>query len=197
MKTLSMQYDLLDCRERGQLPQGVELLDMRRFDDERGFFAELFNASRYADDCSGSLPDFVQDNVSLSVKKGVLRGLHFQHAPCGQAKFISILQGSVYDVIVDLRASSQTRGQAFGVELSDKNKRQLFVPVGFAHGFMTLEENTLVHYKTSSPYSATHDAGILYNDSQLGIQWPLNEALTLSDKDIALPKYDAKTHYFD
>jgi dTDP-4-dehydrorhamnose 3,5-epimerase len=172
---------------------GVLLLDGVRFQDDRGFFAELYNQARMP----AELPPFVQDNASLSLEKGVLRGLHFQKAPYAQGKFVTVLQGSIWDVLVDLRNASATFGKAYGVELSAENKHQLYIPEGFAHGFVTLEANTLVHYKTTAPYTPSHDSGIRWNDPTLAIDWHLDgNSPILSPKDEILPFFDSQATYF-
>lgn len=131
---------------------------------------------------SGIKLDFVQDNESLSVQKGTLRGLHYQLPPYEQAKLVRVVQGAIYDVAVDIRRQSATFGQWFAVELSAQNKKQLLIPRGFAHGFVTLEPNTLVQYKVDHYYAAEADRGIIWNDPQIGITWP-EGPYTLSAKD--------------
>lgn len=174
-------------------PEGILILETRRFDDPRGFFAEVYNQSRMPE----ALPVFVQDNVSLSLHRHVLRGLHFQDPPFAQGKFLTVLQGSIWDVMVDLRNDSPTFGQAYGVELSASNKQQLYIPEGFAHGFLTQEDGTMVHYKTTAPYSAAHDRGLRWNDPALGIEWGLEgQTPILSAKDETLPFFNTSTVYF-
>jgi dTDP-4-dehydrorhamnose 3,5-epimerase len=172
---------------------GVLRVEGLRFQDDRGFFTELYNQARMP----AALPTFVQDNASLSREKGVLRGLHFQKAPYVQGKFVTVLQGSIWDVLLDLRNDSSTFGKAYGIEISAQNKRQIYIPEGFAHGFVTLEANTLVHYKTTAPYSPSHDSGIRWNDPTLAIDWQLDgNSPILSPKDEALPFFDATASYF-
>lgn len=160
----------------------VKILTPKKFGDSRGFFMELYNKSRL------DSPIFVQDNLSLSRPRGVVRALHFQKPPFAQDKLVMVLQGAILDVAVDIRRGSPTFGQHVSVELSAENCRQLLVPVGFAHGFCTLTADTMVLYKVSSPYAPQADAGIFWNDPALGIAWPVStdEAL-LSDKDLLLP----------
>lgn len=148
--------------------------------DHRGFFMESYNDSLFKQ--HGITYNFIQDNQSLSVEAGVLRGLHYQLNPKAQTKLIRVLTGAVYDVIVDIRKSSPTFGQWVGVILSEHNHRQLLVPKGFAHGFCTLVPNTQVLYKVDEYYSPENDRGILWNDPALGIDWPMSNP-TLSDKD--------------
>ena len=161
-------------------------LTPRRFDDSRGWFAETFNARRF----SSLVPHltFVQDNQSLSKRPGTIRGLHFQTPPHAQAKLVSCTQGAIFDVAVDIRNGSPTYGHYVFCELSAKNGRQLFIPAGFAHGLMTLEPDTQVVYKVSDYYAPECDAGLRWNDADIGIAWPLavGEA-ALSAKDEVLP----------
>ena len=165
----------------------VELIELtpRRFGDERGFFSEVWNHARFAE--AGIPTQFVQDNVSLSRTKGVLRGLHFQMPPAAQAKLVRVSRGSIFDVGLDIRRSSPTFGRWAGVVLSAEKWNQLYVPEGFAHGFVTLEDDTEVTYKVSAAYSPEHDRSIRFDDPTIGIDWPLDGEPTLSDKDAAAP----------
>ncbi|HEX8824025.1 MAG TPA: dTDP-4-dehydrorhamnose 3,5-epimerase [Archangium sp.] len=165
-----------------ELP-GVLLLEPKRFGDDRGFFMELFHAKRYAD--AGLPGPFVQDNFSRSAK-GILRGLHFQQ-PQAQGKLVQVFAGAVYDVAVDIRRGSPTFGKWVGVELSADNRRQLWVPAGFAHGFCVLSESADFHYKCTDFYSPATEHGIAWNDPDLGIPWPVKSPL-LSPKDSAAPR---------
>lgn len=160
--------------------KGALLITPDVFGDHRGFFLESYNKERF--DRFGITYDFVQDNHSLSVETGVLRGLHYQLSPKAQTKLIRVLSGAIYDVIVDIRRDSETFGKWQGFILSEVNKRQLLVPKGFAHGFCTLVPNTQVFYKVDEYYSPEHDRGILWNDPALNIDWP-TDAPVLSDKD--------------
>jgi dTDP-4-dehydrorhamnose 3,5-epimerase len=164
------------------LPE-VILLEPKRFGDDRGFFMEMFHAKRYAD--LGISGPFVQDNFSRSAK-GILRGLHFQE-PNAQGKLVQVLTGAVYDVAVDIRRGSPTFGRWVGVELSADNRRQLWVPAGFAHGFCVLSESADFHYKCTDFYSPGSEHGIAWNDPDLGIPWPVTSPL-LSAKDSAAPR---------
>ena len=166
---------------------GVVELRPKRFADERGFFSEVWSRDALAN--AGMATDFVQDNHSLSRSAGVIRGLHYQLAPAEQHKLVRVTRGRVFDVAVDIRRSSSTFGRWVGVELSAQAWNQLLVPAGFAHGFLTLEPDTEVQYKVSSPYSPAHDRAILWNDPEIGIDWPL-EGLTpvLSERDAAAPR---------
>lgn len=167
------------------LPE-VLIVEPKVFGDQRGFFVELFSARRYAD--AGMRDAFVQDNISRS-KRGVLRGLHFQH-PHDQAKLVWVLEGEVYDVVVDIRVGSPTFGQWCGTYLSAENKRQLYIPQGFAHGFMVTSESALFTYKCSDYYHPESERSILWNDPRIGIQWPVGD-VELSAKDKAAQALDA------
>ncbi|OGT69200.1 MAG: dTDP-4-dehydrorhamnose 3,5-epimerase [Gammaproteobacteria bacterium RIFCSPLOWO2_02_FULL_42_9] len=163
----------------------VFVIEPEVYKDHRGSFYEFYNKelfSRY-----GITAAFVQDNCSIS-SKGILRGLHFQVAPKAQAKLVYVVKGKVFDVAVDLRKDSRTFGQHVAVTLSAENKKVLYIPVGFAHGFCVLEEGTEFCYKVSQVYSPQHERGIVWNDPALHIQWPgLGEDYILSDRDRALP----------
>jgi len=148
--------------------------------DHRGFFMESYNEDAF--NSLGVMNKFVQDNHSLSIEPGVLRGLHYQLNPKAQTKLVRVLSGAIYDVIVDLRWESPTFGQWEAVVLTEYNKHQLLVPKGFAHGFCTLVPNTQVLYKVDEYYSPEHDRGILWNDPDLNIDWPTSHPI-LSDKD--------------
>jgi dTDP-4-dehydrorhamnose 3,5-epimerase len=165
-----------------ELP-GVLLLEPKRFGDDRGFFMELFHEKRYAE--AGIPGPFVQDNFSRSAR-GILRGLHFQQ-PQAQGKLVQVFAGAVYDVAVDIRRGSPTFGRWVGVELSADNRRQLWVPPGFAHGFCVLSESADFHYKCTDFYSPTSEHGIAWNDPDLGIPWPVKSPL-LSPKDSVAPR---------
>ena len=164
----------------------VKILKPKRLGDQRGFFSEVYNKRTLAE--AGIALEFVQDNHSLSGKSGTVRGLHFQTAPFAQDKLVRVTRGSILDVAVDLRRSSPTFGRHVAVELSAENWLQLLVPIGFAHGFCTLEDDTEVIYKVTSYYSATHDKGVAWDDDELGIAWPVaRPEATLSEKDMQLP----------
>lgn len=165
----------------------VKLVTPRRHGDSRGWFSETYNRRALAE--QGIEVAFVQDNQSYSREAGVLRGLHFQLPPFAQAKLVRVLRGRVLDVAVDLRRRSPTFGRHVAVELSAEDGVQLFIPVGFAHGFLTLEAETEVFYKVSAHYAPEHDSGIRYDDPEIGISWPLPEGREpiLSPKDAALP----------
>ncbi|WP_066297114.1 dTDP-4-dehydrorhamnose 3,5-epimerase [Bacillus sp. FJAT-29937] len=160
------------------------LLEPKVFDDHRGFFLESYNERVFEN--LGITYSFIQDNHSLSVEAGTLRGLHYQLEPYAQTKLVRAVRGAIYDVIVDIRKESPTYGQWQGFILTEENKRQLLVPKGFAHGFCTLVKNTEVIYKVDNYYSAEHDRGIQWNDPYLNIDWPVREPI-LSDKDSRHP----------
>lgn len=163
----------------------VILFEPKVFGDARGFFFESFNAKAFRD-ASGLALDFVQDNHSRS-RKGVLRGLHYQLAPCAQGKLVRVTHGTVFDVAVDIRRSSPTFGQWVGAELTGTNHHQLWVPPGFAHGFVVLSEEADFLYKTTNFYAAAHERSIIWNDPRIGIEWPLSGEPTLSAKDAIAP----------
>jgi dTDP-4-dehydrorhamnose 3,5-epimerase len=160
----------------------VRIIEAARFDDERGWFAELWNARRYAQ--AGLDVSFVQDNVSYS-RKGVLRGLHFQ-SPVVQAKLVCVLAGAVFDVVVDVRVGSPTFGRWFGSELTGENRRQLYIPEGCAHGFLVLSDEAYVHYDCTAAYDAASDRALRWNDADVAVEWPLPPAI-VSSKDSAAP----------
>lgn len=168
------------------LPDVLEIRP-RRLGDSRGWFAETYNRRTLAE--VGIDLEFVQDNRSLSVFAGTIRGLHFQKPPHAQDKLVTVLSGAVWDVAVDLRAESQTFGRHVGIELSAEIGNQVLIPKGFAHGFVTLRPQTEVLYKVTDFYSREHDAAVRWNDPTLGIEWPLNgmEPL-LSEKDREAPR---------
>ena len=157
---------------------GVLIVEPDVFGDSRGFFMESWNQRRYGE--QGVPTEFVQDNLSRS-GKGILRGLHFQN-PNPQGKLVSVLDGEVYDVAVDLRRESKTFGKWWGTTLSSVDKRQLYLPPGFAHGFCVLSESCLFHYKCTGYYDPKSEITLLWNDPEIGIQWPI-EAPVLSEKD--------------
>ncbi|QNK76820.1 dTDP-4-dehydrorhamnose 3,5-epimerase [Winogradskyella sp. PAMC22761] len=172
--------------------EGCYILQPNIFKDKRGYFIESFNQKTF-NSLLGLDVNFVQDNESKS-SKGVLRGLHYQLGEHGQAKLVRVVKGAVLDVAVDVREGSKTFGQHVAVELTEENKTQLFVPRGFAHGFIVLEDETIFSYKCDNYYNKASEAGLIYNDEDLNIDWKLPSTdFILSDKDIILPKLkDAK-----
>jgi dTDP-4-dehydrorhamnose 3,5-epimerase len=166
--------------------EGCFILEPKVINDGRGYFYESYNKNSFKN-VTGLDIDFVQDNQSFS-SKGVLRGLHYQIGEAAQAKLVRVIHGAVLDVAVDLRKDSPTFGKHVAVALSAENKRQLFVPRGFAHGFVVLTETAEFAYKCDNFYSKEHERGVIYNDSQLAIDWKFNQTeLIVSDKDIVLP----------
>jgi dTDP-4-dehydrorhamnose 3,5-epimerase len=159
----------------------VVLIEPKVFGDERGYFFESFNQTAF-NQTIGYEVQFVQDNHSKS-QKGVLRGLHYQLPPKAQGKLVRVIQGEVFDVAVDIRKDSPTFGQWVGVILSAENKRQLWIPAGFAHGFITLSETAELLYKTTDYYAPEYERCIAWNDPEIGINWPLDQTPVLSDKD--------------
>lgn len=173
----------------------VLIIEPKVFGDARGFFYESFN-QRAFNEATGTDHQFVQDNHSRS-SKGVLRGLHYQLPPKAQGKLVRVVRGAVFDVAVDIRKSSPTFGRWVGVELTEENHKQLWIPPGFAHGFFTLSDTADFLYKTTDYYSSIHEASIRWDSFELSIQWPLNYILpTLSGKDAQSP-YFQDAPYFD
>ena len=166
---------------------GPLLVHTRRFEDARGFFCETYNARAFAE--AGIPSVFVQDNHSLSREKGTVRGLHFQRPPHAQEKLIRVAKGRILDVAVDIRKGSSTYGKHVAMELNDSDGRQLYVPVGFAHGFCTLVPDTEVIYKVTTPWNRAAERGVIWDDPALAVLWPIppREAI-LSDKDRVLPR---------
>jgi dTDP-4-dehydrorhamnose 3,5-epimerase len=174
----------------------VKLVKPDKFGDHRGFFSEVYNKGDLAK--IGVAIDFVQDNHSLSGDKGTVRGLHYQAPPFAQDKLVRVVRGAIFDVAVDLRRGSPTYGEHVSAVLSASEWTQILVPVGFAHGFMTLEPDTEVIYKVSNYYAPEHDYGVLWNDPQLRIEWPLPEGdAILSDKDRNQPRFSELVSPFD
>ena len=161
----------------------VLILEPKSFGDARGFFMETWQQERY--EAIGIKEKFVQDNLSFS-SRGVLRGLHYQN-PNAQGKLVSVVQGEVFDVAVDIRVGSPTLGQWVGVNLSGENHRQLWVPPGFAHGFCVLSDTAYFTYKCTDVYTPSAEGGIMWNDPDIGIEWPIEDAL-LSEKDKVYPR---------
>lgn len=174
----------------------VRVLTPKRFGDARGFFSETYNKKRLSE--AGIELEFVQDNHSLSAERGVVRGLHFQRPPFAQDKLLRVTRGRIFDVAVDLRRTSPTYGKHVAFELSADEWNQVFVPIGFAHGFCTLAPNTEVIYKVTNYYAPEYDAGVLWNDPALGIAWPISkEEAQLSEKDRRQPRFAELESPFD
>lgn len=174
----------------------VRILIPKRFFDARGMFSETYNKKRWSE--AGISQEFVQDNYSFSKDQGVVRGLHFQVPPFAQAKLVRVIHGSIFDVAVDLRRSSPTFGKWVKVVLNAEDWKSLYIPVGFAHGLCTLEPCTEVQYKVTNLYSIDHERGVLWNDPQIGIDWPISfDQAKLSDKDWKYPPLMDLVDLFD
>lgn len=173
----------------------VVIVDPDRFTDDRGWFEERFASSDYDD--AGLPTSFVQDNLSWSRRRGTLRGLHYQLNPYAQGKLVSCPKGAIYDVAVDLRRGSPTYGEWTGVEVTRMNGRAVWVPPGFAHGILTLDDDTYVYYKCTEEYVPDADRAIVYDDPSLGIDWPQGEyGYFVSEKDASAPTLqDAENNY--
>ena len=168
------------------LPE-ILILATRWHEDERGSFSEVYQQPRFNE--AGIRVAFMQDNHAVSKKRGTVRGLHFQRAPAAQSKLVRVVRGAVFDVAVDIRPDSPHFGRWAGLELSAENRLQLFVPAGFAHGYLTLTDDSEVLYKVDEPYAPQHEGGILWNDPALGIAWPdLQGDPLIAPRDAALPK---------
>ncbi|MEP7453281.1 dTDP-4-dehydrorhamnose 3,5-epimerase [Phyllobacterium sp. SB3] len=166
--------------------EGVLEILPRKLGDDRGFFSETWNAESFGN--AGINLQFVQDNHSLSVNKGVLRGLHYQLPPRAQDKLVRVIRGAILDVVVDIRKSSPTFRQWLSLEVSAARWNQILVPKGFAHGFVTLEDNTEVVYKVTDYYSAAHDRSLRFDDAAIGVDWQVDVSkVQLSDKDRSAP----------
>jgi dTDP-4-dehydrorhamnose 3,5-epimerase len=167
--------------------EGLIIIQPRVFPDDRGFFFESFKASEY--EKNGIPGHFVQDNHSKS-SQGVLRGLHFQNPPLAQGKLVRVIRGAVWDVAVDLRPQSPTRGKWLGLELSESNRTMFYIPPGFAHGFLTLQDDTEFLYKCTAEYNKASEGGIRWNDPDLAISWPqMASEYLVSDKDQVLGRF--------
>jgi dTDP-4-dehydrorhamnose 3,5-epimerase len=174
----------------------VKILTPRRFGDARGYFCETWSRAHAA--AAGIEVSFVQDNESLSVRPGTLRGLHYQAPPFAQAKLVRVARGAIRDVAVDARRGSPSYGRWVAEEISAENGAQMLIPRGYLHGFVTLTADTLVIYKVDNPYDAASDGGVLWNDTELGIDWGgASEDLTLSDKDRRAPAFRDWTSPFE
>ncbi|MEH7454261.1 dTDP-4-dehydrorhamnose 3,5-epimerase [Gottfriedia acidiceleris] len=173
---------------------GVKIIEPKVFGDHRGWFMETYSAAIFKE--TGIDIKFVQDNQSFSAAKGTLRGLHYQLNPKAQTKLVRCTKGSIFDVAVDIRKGSPTFGKWFGIELSADNKKQLLIPKGFAHGFMTLTDDVEVQYKVDELYAPECDRGIIWNDPVIGIKWPINIKPVLSTKDEKAPRLEETENNF-
>lgn len=175
--------------------QGLLEVMPRKIEDERGYFSEIFRADVFAQRVPGV--EFVQDNQSLSVRPGTIRGLHFQSPTAAQGKLVRCLSGKMLDVAVDLRVDSPTFGRWLSVVLTPEDNNQLWVPVGFGHGFCTLQPNTIISYRVTNYYSAEHDKGLAWDDPDIAVNWPdVADANTLSAKDRRQPRLTELPSYF-
>jgi dTDP-4-dehydrorhamnose 3,5-epimerase len=172
--------------------EGLKVITPKVFRDDRGYFFESFNAEIWAKE--GLPSEFVQDNQSLS-SKGILRGLHFQEEPFAQGKLVRVIKGSVLDVAVDIRKDSPTYGKHFAIELNEDNLIMFWIPTGFAHGFLTLKDDTIFSYKCTSVYNKESEGGLAWDDPQLNIDWGIDNPI-LSDKDKVNPTLDNFTSPF-
>jgi len=167
---------------------GAYVIDPERREDDRGFFARIYCAREFSE--LGLSTDLAQCNIAYNLTSGILRGMHFQKAPHQEVKLVRCTMGSVFDAIVDVRPESPTYRQWFGVELSAQNRRQLYVPKGFAHGYLTLEDNSELTYQVSEFYTPEAEAGLRWNDPAVGIEWPAIEIQDISEKDGRWPLLD-------
>ncbi|MCZ7865664.1 dTDP-4-dehydrorhamnose 3,5-epimerase [Agrobacterium salinitolerans] len=179
--------------------EAFSILDLKKIKptrngDERGYFSEVFKLEWFRANIADV--EFVQDNESMSAQAGTVRGLHFQTEPFAQGKLVRCVRGCLLDVAVDIRTGSPTFGQWAAVELSPENGEQLWVPPGFAHGFMTLADDTVISYKVTAPYSAASDRGVKWDDPAIGINWPELDGIVLSDKDAKQPLLSDLPEYF-
>lgn len=174
--------------------EDVLVIEQTVFGDNRGWFMETYSEAKFLE--AGLNLNFVQDNQSFSAAKGTLRGLHYQLNPKAQTKLVRCTKGAIFDVAVDIRKNSPSFGAWFGIELNEENKKQLLVPKGFAHAFLTLTDNVEVQYKVDELYSPENDRGIIWNDSEIGIEWPNDLTPILSKKDQqAPPLKDAENNF--
>ena len=170
---------------------GAYTIELEKRGDERGFFARFFCTDEFSE--QGLCSSFAQINNSLTGNKGTLRGMHYQMMPSAEVKVVRCISGSLYDVILDLRPDSPTFGQWFGETLSAENRRMMYCPKGFAHGFITLEENTEAFYLVSDPYAPDLERGMRFNDPRFNIEWPI-DPVEISDKDNTWPDFDPEWH---
>jgi dTDP-4-dehydrorhamnose 3,5-epimerase len=174
--------------------EGVLIVEPDIFGDHRGWFMETYTESKFHE--QGLQLKFVQDNQSFSATKGTLRGLHYQINPKAQTKLVRCTKGAIFDVAVDIRKGSPSYGKWFGIELTADNKKQLLIPKGFAHGFMTLTDSVEVQYKCDEQYSSECDGGILWNDPEIGVEWPMHIQPVLSAKDEKALSLKDSSHNF-
>ena len=193
MGTRVLDHGIGNMKATGTRLDGVLIVEPALFNDSRGWFMETYSIPRMAE--IGIDVVFVQDNHSYSSVKNVIRGLHFQNGPMGQSKLVRCSHGSILDVAVDIRKGSPTYLEWVKIELSSENKKQLFIPQGFAHGFVTLEDETEVQYKVDNVYSKEHDRSIRYDDPEIGIDWGVGKPI-ISDKDAKAPSVSESDNNF-
>ena len=172
---------------------GAYIIELEKIGDERGFFSRLYCSNEFS--MFNLKNNFVQVNNSLSKNKGTLRGIHYQMSPMAETKLVRCIQGSLFDVIIDLRKDSVTYKKWFGAKLSSDNRKMMYVPEGFGHGFLTLEDSTEVIYFVSESVSPEHEKTLLWNDKEIGIKWPIKPRV-ISDKDKNNPNFDESFHIF-
>jgi len=170
--------------------KGAFIIELEKLADERGFFARIWDQKLFEE--NGLNSRIVQCNISFNKLKGTIRGMHFQILPHEEAKVVSCIKGKIFDVIIDLRSSSETFKKWFSVELNDQNKKMLYIPEGFAHGFQTLEDNTLVNYQMSEFYSPEHASGVRWDDEAFQIDWPFKKTV-ISKKDLSYQPFEKGT----
>jgi dTDP-4-dehydrorhamnose 3,5-epimerase len=168
--------------------RGAYVIDIEPFTDERGYFARIFCRDEFIR--HGLQADFPQHNISHNIKKGTIRGMHYQLPPHGEVKVVRCVKGTIFDVIIDIRQDSETYLKWFAVELSEDNGRALYIPQGFAHGFQTLTDGTLIYYLMGSPYQKGFDAGLRWDDKRVGIEWPITDEIIISDRDRSIKTID-------
>lgn len=166
---------------------GVVIVDPELHEDSRGFFARTFSREEFR--AHGLVDTVEQSSVSFNRLRGTVRGMHYQVAPHEEAKVVACVEGRIFDVALDVRPTSPTFGEWFAVELSTQNRRMLYLPVGIAHGFQTLEDNSTVHYQISSPFHPEAARGIRWNDPKIAITWPIGEGIVISDRDRVWPDW--------
>lgn len=167
--------------------EGIKLIELEALNDSRGYFVESFSEKRFISEVSDC--KFVQDNESKSLSKGTLRGLHAQKPPHAQDKLVRVIQGSIWDIAVDIRKNSSTYGSWVGVNLSEGDLKQFYIPKGFLHGFITLSDNTIVSYKCSNYYCKSSEISLIYNDIDLSIDWPIKDEIKISEKDLSAERF--------
>lgn len=167
---------------------GAYIVEMEKLEDSRGFFARAWCQKEFV--AEGLVSNFVQCNVSNNIQRNTLRGMHYQASPFGEVKLVRCTKGAIFDVIIDLRSESKTYLKWFGIELTSENHRMLYVPENFAHGYLTLTDNTEIFYQVSQFYTPSHERGVRWNDPLFGIDWPNKKDIVISEKDSTWPDFD-------